>query len=245
MLVEALVQSRCHSSYPVLANPCAVAMEDIEEGEVLFALPLTDVLSVETSALQQLLAQEVQELDEWLSLVLVLIYEYGQGEKSPWRPYLDILPSQFDTLAYWTPQELAELQGSAVVKKIGREGADEFFRTRLLPIVKAYPDIFGENASAFKGGAAESVLLRLAHRTATLIMAYAFDLEAEKIDEDSEEADSQYHTFSKGMVPLADMLNADGDNNNVSQHDTLSYRESGKDSYPVQVRISTVGSLLN
>ena len=175
-----------------------------------------------------LLPQELQDLDEWLSLVLVLIYEYGQGEKSAWRHYLDILPTQFDTLAFWTPQELEELQGSAVLKKIGTREADKAFKTQLLPIVKAHPDVFGVYAYAFNGPDAESVLLGLAHRMATLVMAYAFDLEAEQFGAGSEETDSQDYSLPKGMVPLADLLNADGERNNVSQPTVLYNHEAVK-----------------
>ena len=196
-----------------------VAIDDIGEGEELFSLELADVLSAETSELRRLIPKELQKLDEWLSLVLVLIYEYGQGERSSWRPYLDILPTQFDTLAFWTPQELAELQGSAVMNKIGTHEADRTFSTELLPLVKAHSDVFGGYASAFRGPDAESVLLGLAHRMATLIMAYAFDLEIEQPDVESEDMDLSEYVLPKGMIPLADMLNADGDKNNVSERD--------------------------
>ena len=210
-------------------DPCIVAIDDIGEGEELFSLPLADVLSIETSELRRLIPQEVQKLDEWLSLVLVLIYEYGQGERSSWRPYLDILPTQFDTLAFWTPQELAELQGSAVMKKIGRDEADRTFSTQLLPIVKAHSDAFGEYASAFKGPDSQSVLLSLAHQMATLIMAYAFDLEVEQPDLESEDMGSPEYVLPKGMIPLADMLNADGDKNNVSERDISQvYKNDGQ-----------------
>jgi hypothetical protein len=37
---------------------------------------------------------------------------------------------------YWTNDELAELQASAVVAKIGKQDADELFRDKLWPIVK-------------------------------------------------------------------------------------------------------------
>lgn len=39
---------------------------------------------------------------------------------------------------YWTADELAELQGSAVVAKIGRTEADAMFREKLWPIVKVW-----------------------------------------------------------------------------------------------------------
>lgn len=65
---------------------------------------------------------------------MVLIYETRPS--SPWRPYIDVLPASFNTLMYWTNDELSELQASAVVAKIGKQDADELFRDKLWPIVK-------------------------------------------------------------------------------------------------------------
>jgi len=166
----------------------------------------------------------LDHLDPWNSLVLVLIYEHGQAEKSRWWHYLNILPTQvdaqFDTLIYWSPSELAELHGSAVVDKIGKDAADLNFVKNLLPIVHNHASVFGIYAHAFDGTEAKSTLLEVAHQMATLIMAYAFDLNPDHLhdtDEDEEDGSSQTaHEFYKGMVPLADMLNADGDLNNVS-----------------------------
>jgi SET domain-containing protein 6 len=58
----------------------------------------------------------------------------------------------------------------------------------------------------------------------SLIMAYAFDIEKSETEEedDVDENDESYMTddedeqLPKGMVPLADLLNADADRNNVS-----------------------------
>lgn len=150
-----------------------------------------------------------------------MIYEDGLGEKSTWWPYLNILPRDFDTLIYWSSDELAELQGSAVLDKIGKTDADESFKKCLLPLVQQNAEIFGRHAQAFAGTDAESALLGLAHRMATLIMAYGFDLEAGSStsgDEDEDEADGSSQSayeLNKGMVPLADLFNADGDLNNV------------------------------
>ena len=54
-------------------------------------------------------------------------------------------------------------------------------------------------------------------------MAYAFDIEKSEDDDDEGDAnDESYMTddedeqLPKGMVPLADLLNADADRNNVS-----------------------------
>lgn len=68
------------------------------------------------------------------ALIIVLIYETRPS--SPWKPYIDLLPRNFNTLMYWTAAELAELQGSAVVAKVGKTEADAVFREKLWPIVK-------------------------------------------------------------------------------------------------------------
>lgn len=148
-----------------------------------------------------------------------MIHEDGKGEDSKWWPYLQILPKEFDTLIYWSTSELAELEGSAVVDKVGKDEADASFTKTLLPIVQQDPDLFGRYSEDFSGNNSKSVLLELAHRMATLIMAYGFDLEADTSSSDEEEeidgSSQSAYELNKGMVPLADLFNADGHLNNV------------------------------
>lgn len=152
-----------------------------------------------------------------MSLVLVMIYEVGQEKKSKWWPYLQILPEEFDTLMFWSSPELAELQGSSVVDKIGKDDANRLFVDSLLPLVKDHNILFGKFASVFNSVNAEDALLEIAHKMATLIMAYAFDVEKDdKSEEDCDDDSSALHHLSKAMVPLADMFNADGEMMNVS-----------------------------
>ena len=100
-----------------------------------------------------------------------MIHEDSQGqETSKWWPYLQILPREFDTLIYWSPAELSELEGSAVLDKIGKDSADSTFAKILLPIVQHNPELFGRYADDFRGPDARAFLLKLAHRMATLIM---------------------------------------------------------------------------
>ena len=118
---------------------------------------------------------------------------------------------------YWSDTELSELQGSSVVSKIGKAAADEAFTKTLLPLVRKYADLFGIYAADFKARNLKGLFLPIAHRMATLIMAYAFDLETEENaepDEDGFVSDDEGNLF-KGMVPLADMLNANGTKANV------------------------------
>lgn len=200
-----------------------MAQSDILEGEELFTIPRDLVLSTHNSKLKGLLSQNLEELGPWLSLMLVMIYECLQGDNSTWAPYFRVLPQSFDTLMFWSPAELGELQGSAVVEKIGRAGAEESILESIIPVVRANPSLFPpiNGVDTYDGDAGAQALLNLAHIMGSLIMAYAFDVakpenEDERDGEDGYLTDDEEEQSSKGMVPLADMLNADADNNNVS-----------------------------
>ena len=215
-----------------------VAVEDIEPEEELFSIPHSAVLSDFNSDLQTYISDDLATLDSWLRLVLVMVYESGKGQASKWWPYWRILPHEFDTLIYWSPTELRELQGSAVVSKIGKDAADEAFVASLLPLVVKHADLFGEYATDLKGPAAKDFFVPLAHRMASLVMAYAFDIEQ---DEKSQEADEDgfypddEENPPKGMVPLADMLNADAERNNVGISKRQSCLSATNESYKARL----------
>ncbi|CAG8290321.1 unnamed protein product [Penicillium nalgiovense] len=202
-----------------------MAQSNISEGEELFSIPRAMVLTVQNSELRTLLGENLEEqMGPWLSLMLVMVYEYLQGEKSRWAPYFRVLPSRFDTLMFWSPAELQELQASTIVEKIGRSGAEESIRNSIAPILAKRPDFFPppQGLASWEGAAGDAALIQLGHIMGSLIMAYAFDIEKSEDDDDEGEAnDESYMTddeeeqLPKGMVPLADLLNADADRNNA------------------------------
>lgn len=154
--------------------------------------------------------------DSWTSLILILVYEHLQGEKSLWKPYLDVLPTIFDTPMFWTEDELRELQASSVVSKVGKAEADKMIRSKILPVIRGHEDIF------FPAGTetlSDEELLRLAHAMGSAVMAYAFDLEKDDDDGNSNETEEDEWIEDKegiimmGMVPMADILNADAEFN--------------------------------
>lgn len=201
-----------------------MAQSDLDEGEELFTIPRAHVLSVQNSNLKNLLSQNLDDLGPWLSLMVVMIYEFLQDDQSAWAPYFRVLPRNFDTLMFWSASELEELQGSAIVEKIGKQGAEESILESIAPIVRANPALFPpiDGVASYDGDAGTQALLHLAHTMGSLIMAYAFDIEKpedEEGDRDGEDGyltDEEEEQSSKGMVPLADLLNADADRNNVS-----------------------------
>lgn len=201
-----------------LTDSSPVALGNIDRDEQLFSIPNTAVLNVQNSDLYQHLSKDIDTLDPWLGLVLTMVYESGKAERSKWYPYVKILPTTFNTLVYWSPAELAELQGSSVVSKIGKLDADEVFVEVLLPLAMKHAELFGQYAPALKGSDATTVFLDIAHGMATLVMAYAFDLEREEREEDVDEdgfLEDYGEHLPQGMVPLADMINADGARNNL------------------------------
>lgn len=197
-----------------------VAVEDIEEDEELFTIPSSSILTVENSDFYSSNQKHLQEIPPWAALALTLIYEHGKGPESAWGPYLNILPDELDTLMYWSQSELAELQASTVLDRIGRATANDLFEKQLWPIAKPVASQFGYHADSFVGIDGKADFLNLCHRMAALIFAYGFDLDLDVLsDEDWEELEPENtpNELKKGMVPLADLLNADGDLNNASQ----------------------------
>lgn len=201
------------------------ATGDICKDDLLFSIPRTLLLSWQNSTLKErLILDDLAALGDWNLLILAMLYENGMTQ-SRWREYLKILPSTFSTPMFWSSAEVAELQGSTLRQKIGREEADESYRTIIQPILQRNPDLF----DPAKCG------LDQFHRMGSLIMAYSFDSPLEPSakqsandefsSDDSEEEEGE--SFEKVMCPLADLLNADSQQNNARlfyQHDSLDMR---------------------
>jgi SET domain-containing protein 6 len=209
-----------------VADNVLVTIKDVPRDTTLFTIPREAIINVETSELIKKLPEvfgELEEgedededsepLDSWGSLILVMLYEYLQGGSSRWKPYLDILPQTFDTPIFWTDAELEELRGTCLTEeKIGRKESDEMLRSRILPVVMQHVDVFYPRGAT---QLSEDELLALAHRMGSTIMAYAFDLENEKEDSDDEEGwvEDREGNSMLGMVPMADILNANAEFN--------------------------------
>ncbi|KAK4107621.1 SET domain-containing protein [Canariomyces notabilis] len=223
-----------------------VAKADIPPDTVLFTIPRNAIICASTSALKSQLPHlfdlenddaescdgdeaSSKSQDSWTLLILIMIYEFLQGPASRWKPYLDILPSTFDTPMFWSDTELSELQASALIHRIGKDSADQMIRSKILPIIHDHPHIFFP-ANSPSPKLDDTQLLALAHRMGSTIMAYAFDLEPETDDSasglgaDGEEGDGWVEDREGktmlGMVPMADMLNADAEfNAHIAHHE--------------------------
>ena len=154
-----------------------------------------------------------------------MIYEYLKSSDAFWRAYFRVLPDSFDTLMFWSPAELAELQGSAVTQKINKDEADHLFCKEIVPILRTNPQLFPypPGVESYEGPSGQAVILAMAHTMATLVMAYGFDIEKDEskqqVDDEGFMSDDDEDDLPKGMVPFADMLNADAEGNNVCNGD--------------------------
>ncbi|KXX75558.1 Ribosomal lysine N-methyltransferase 4 [Madurella mycetomatis] len=213
-----------------------VAKADIEADTILFTIPRDAIICMATSALKTQIPDvfnledddaersededpSLASQDSWTLLILVMIHEYLQGNASRWKPYLDVLPSAFDTPMFWSEAELSELQASSLVTKIGRDEADRMIKSKILPIVRANEHVFFPSSSPKLD---DTQLLALAHRMGSTIMAYAFDLDKDEENNEADEDDGWVEDRDGktmlGMVPMADMLNADAEFNAHINH---------------------------
>lgn len=194
-----------------------MAIQDIAEDEDLFSVSRTEILSVENSDFGRHEAGRnilLDEEDQWLSLILVMIYEFLRGEASPWKSYFDVLPTDFNTLMFWSEDELDQLQASAVRDKIGKQAANTMFLENVVAPIRRNRQLFPA-ASSFS----DEDMLYLAHHMGSTIMAYAFDIEKDpsqqQVDEDGYASEEEEELLPKGMIPMADMLNADAERSNA------------------------------
>ena len=82
------------------------------------------------------------QLGSWDALIVTIIYEYLRGGDSPWFPYFNVLPTEFDTPMFWSAEQLEDLQGSDVLSKIGKQAAEENWKATIIPFMEKHADLF-------------------------------------------------------------------------------------------------------
>ena len=87
--------------------------------EIPFKCLITDELARGTPIGQKLKAIETQlSVPNHCQIIVFMLVTRAQGN-SFYQPYYDVLPSNFDNFPiFWTPEELAWLKGSSLVKQI-------------------------------------------------------------------------------------------------------------------------------
>ncbi|KAL3731664.1 hypothetical protein ACJRO7_028529 [Eucalyptus globulus] len=91
-----------------------VAQRDIARNEVVLEVPKRLWINPEAVAGSEI-GRVCEGLKPWMSVALFLIREKLRDD-SPWRVYLDVLPESTDSTVFWSEEELAELQGSQLLR---------------------------------------------------------------------------------------------------------------------------------
>lgn len=95
-----------------------LARRDINDGDNLLKVPVK--LCLTKSSARKALGKDAlpKEINEYLAVACQLIHErYVQGEKSFWKPYIDVLPETEDVnpTFTWNDDDLSFLNGSPVI----------------------------------------------------------------------------------------------------------------------------------
>jgi len=221
-----------------------LATEDIKEGEVLFEMPRSMLLNLQTTTLPYTLKatgnkeaiQRWSKMQEegWAPLILAMMWEdyhasttVKQVEGSTqqtWGPYFDIMPREFSTPMFWPEADLDHLRGTSIENKLGRDEAEATYHEKVLPFVQSMPQVFGGI-----DGDSDWFSLERYHMMASRILSRSFhvkrqvkgiEAETHNSAEDEEngtnnDGEEYEHVGDISMVPMADMLNARSGSDNI------------------------------
>ncbi|KAF3193512.1 hypothetical protein TWF225_010250 [Orbilia oligospora] len=177
--------------------------DNIPASTTLLNIPASAIITATNSSLLERIPS-LAEKSQWTILILTIMYEASKPD-SQWRSYFDSLPIEFDTLMYWSQDELKELEGSAVLNKIGKEEAETMYLEEIKTFVDANGDVFG----------GVDVSLEAFHKAGSWIMAFSSDFEkpGHTRDEDAmdDDDDDEYDSLDtdKVLVPFGNLIQID------------------------------------
>ncbi|XP_046664621.1 actin-histidine N-methyltransferase [Homalodisca vitripennis] len=98
-----------------------VALRDVSVGEMMVAVPRRLMITVETiqsSKLGYLLANEtmLKHMPNVALALFLLLERFCKDTPSFWAPYIEMLPSTYTTVLYFSAQDLQELKGSPTLE---------------------------------------------------------------------------------------------------------------------------------
>lgn len=185
-----------------------VALNSISENDRLFTIPRSMLMNLGTSGLQA--ACEAIEKEKapreglswkdisdrgWCALILMLMWEHWrastQGEPMgmAWGPYFGIMPSEFSTPMFWTPEQLKMLQGTDIQDKIARAEAEEDYHTYVRPYIEQYPHVFVSHVSDAHAVIEQYYHMDMYHRMGSSILSRSFHVKRDLSHAEPDEAD--------------------------------------------------------
>ncbi|XP_052196664.1 ribosomal lysine N-methyltransferase 3 isoform X2 [Diospyros lotus] len=164
-----------------------IALSDLQEGDAVVRIPKKCCLTIKTSGARSLI--ESAGLDGTLGLCVALMFEKSLGHRSPWFPYLHLLPAAQSIPLLWTLDQLNSLLLGTELHKIVKEDKAliyEDWQECILPLLDSAPLTIYEELNPDFFSVEEYFAAK------SLVASRSFEID-------------DYHGF--GMVPLADLFN--------------------------------------
>ncbi|KAG2112090.1 hypothetical protein DEU56DRAFT_843138 [Suillus clintonianus] len=229
----------------------AIALQDIPENHTIFTLPRSLTLSTQTSTLPSAFGFEAWRKHKlhkgWVGLILCMMWEEAQGNQGKWVTYLTSLPTQFDTPMFWSDEDLQELQGTAVVDKIGRSEAERDYHENLVPAIKTRPDLFPSDKID------TWYTLHRYHITGSRILSRSFNVERwegeVEVEQDAEQVleDSNEDTQANTSIGSAMDVDDSGDGGEAADEESSDRDSDDEDTedIPEEIAMVPMADLLN
>ncbi|ELT98776.1 hypothetical protein CAPTEDRAFT_151537 [Capitella teleta] len=184
-----------------------VATSDISQGDTIFEIPRSLLLTPQNSTIGVLLNEEadsLQEASRWVPLLITLMYEYT-SPSSRWKPYFDLVPDfdQLDLPMFWSSDEVKrELKGTGIPSLVESDllNISKEFNDLVLPFIQKHSNVFSD----------ECKCLKFYKKMVAFVMAYSFTEPPPSPDlDDSDDLSGDEHDLMPQpmMVPMADILN--------------------------------------
>ncbi|XP_040279058.1 SET domain-containing protein 4 isoform X1 [Bufo bufo] len=119
----------------------------LQPGELIISLPESCLLTtstVLTSYLGKYIHGWRPPVSPLLALCTFLVLERYVGDQSPWKPYLDVLPSAYDCPVYWEEETVNYLPDPVRQKAAEQRSAIQEFYSSALPFFKSLSPLFPE-----------------------------------------------------------------------------------------------------
>ena len=103
--------------YPWGTGRGALAKYDVAPGDIVVSVPQHLLLSLDAVAASELaILGMTDRLSDATQLAAFLLHERNLQERSVWHPYLQILPTSYDTTLYYSPADRAALSANCALR---------------------------------------------------------------------------------------------------------------------------------
>ncbi|OCT93790.1 SET domain containing 4 L homeolog isoform X1 [Xenopus laevis] len=127
-----------------------MATRDLKPGELIIALPETCLITTET-VLQSYLGKYIRlwrpHVSPLLALCTFLVAERFAGERSQWKPYLDVIPSTYSCPVYWELEIVHLLPAPLRKKALEQKTEVQELHTESLAFFSSLQPLFCDNVA--------------------------------------------------------------------------------------------------